>query len=136
MLDFNDEYSNTCLFIPSTSGRAAVVLPVFQAISKEIGSRRITKALAILMPTVILVSTSSTIIGAGSHLIALDMLKEFNNKNITFVKWLIWGLPFGVIMSFICCRVILFLFLDKEEVKTKLQPKKCRLNYQEMKNIQ
>ncbi|MCD4542503.1 anion permease, partial [Klebsiella pneumoniae subsp. pneumoniae] len=76
-------------FIPSTSGRAAVVLPVFQAISKEIGSRRITKALAILMPTVILVSTSSTIIGAGSHLIALDMLKEFNNKNITFVKWLI-----------------------------------------------
>ena len=117
-------------------GRAAVVLPVFQAISKEIGSRRITKALAILMPTVILVSTSSTIIGAGSHLIALDMLKEFNNKNITFVKWLIWGLPFGVIMSFICCRVILFLFLDKEEVKTKLQPKKCRLNYQEMKNIQ
>ena len=53
----------------------SVVLPVFQAISKEIGSRRITKALAILMPTVILVSTSSTIIGAGSHLIALDMLK-------------------------------------------------------------
>ncbi|HDR8253870.1 TPA: anion permease, partial [Bacillus cereus] len=114
-------------FIPSTSGRAAVVLPVFQAISKEIGSRRITKALAILMPTVILVSTSSTIIGAGSHLIALDMLKEFNNKNITFVKWLIWGLPFGVIMSFICCRVILFLFLDKEEVKTKLQPKKVQV---------
>lgn len=69
------------------------------------------------MPTVILVSTSSTIIGAGSHLIALDMLNEFNNKNITFVEWLIWGLPFGIIMSFISCRVILVLFLDKEEVK-------------------
>ena len=34
------------------------------------------------MPTVILVSTSSTIIGAGSHLIALDMLNEFNNKTL------------------------------------------------------
>lgn len=113
-------------FIPSTSGRAAVVLPVFQAISKEIGSRRITKALAILMPTVILVSTSSTIIGAGSHLIALDMLKEYNNKNITFVEWLIWGFPFGIIMSFISCRVILFLFLDKEEVKTKLNQKRIK----------
>ncbi|MEG7966720.1 anion permease [Bacillus sp. HNR-4] len=113
-------------FIPSTSGRAAVVLPVFQAICKEIGSRRIAKALAILMPTVILVSTSSTIIGAGSHLIALDMLNEFNNKNITFVEWLIWGLPFGIIMSFISCRVILVLFLDKEEVKTKLQQKKVK----------
>ncbi len=115
-------------FIPSTSGRAAVVLPVFQVISKEIGSRRITKALAILMPTVILVSTSSTIIGAGSHLIALDMLKEFNNKNITFIEWLIWGLPFGIVMSFICCRVVLFLFLDKEEVKTKLQQKEVKFN--------
>lgn len=115
-------------FIPSTSGRAAVVLPVFQAISKEIGSRRITKALAILMPTVILVSTSSTIIGAGSHLIALDMLKEFNNKDITFVEWLIWGLPFGVTMSFICCRVILILFLDKEEVKMTLQQKEVKFN--------
>lgn len=82
MLDFNNDYSNTCLLYSIYIGRAAVVLPVFQAISKEIGSRRITKALAILMPTVILVSTSSTIIGAGSHLIALDMLKEFNNKTL------------------------------------------------------
>ncbi|KWU62452.1 sodium:solute symporter [Bacillus mycoides] len=113
-------------FIPSTSGRAAVILPVFQAISKEIGSRRITKALAILMPTVILVSTSSTIIGAGSHLIALDMLDEFSNKNITFVEWLIWGLPFGITMSFISCRVILHLFLDKEEVKTEIHQKKIK----------
>ena len=80
------------------------------------------------MPTVILVSTSSTIIGAGSHLIALDMLKEFNNKDITFVEWLIWGLPFGVTMSFICCRVILILFLDKEEVKMTLQQKEVKFN--------
>ncbi|MEN1935912.1 SLC13 family permease [Paenibacillus sp. 102] len=110
-------------FIPSTSGRAAVILPVFQVLSKEIGSRRITKAMAILMPTVILVSTSSTLIGAGSHLIALDLLHEFSKKDISFIQWLIWGLPFGIIMSFIACHVTLWLFLDKEEMKREFTQK-------------
>lgn len=110
-------------FIPSTSGRGAVLLPVFQSLTKELGSRRVTKAMAILIPTIILVSTSSTIIGAGSHFIALDMLKEFSGKSISFVEWLIWGLPFGIVASFISCRVVLMLFLDKEERKKKLAPK-------------
>ncbi|XDY97116.1 SLC13 family permease [Bacillus manliponensis] len=107
-------------FIPSTSGRAAVVLPVFQSLSNEIGSKRITKAMAILIPTIILVSTSSTIIGAGSHFIALDLLKEISNKDISFVQWVLWGLPFGMVASAVSCKIILSMFLKKEEVKQVL----------------
>ncbi len=40
-------------FIPSTSGRAAVVIPVFRSIANATDDRRITRAIALLMPTVI-----------------------------------------------------------------------------------
>ncbi|OZI11831.1 sodium:solute symporter [Bacillaceae bacterium SAS-127] len=114
-------------FIPSTSGRAAVLLPVFHSLTTEIGSRRLTKAMAILLPTIILVSTSSTMIGAGSHFIALDMLKEFSGKEISFIEWLLWGLPFGIVASFLSCRIVLFLFLNKQERKLPLVSEKIAL---------
>ncbi|UHA73805.1 SLC13 family permease [Paenibacillus sp. 481] len=102
-------------FIPSTSGRAAVVLPVYQAISRAIGSKDVTRALAILMPTIILVSTISTLIGAGSHLIAVDLLQQFNGKSISFLQWMLWGMPFGIVASAISCQVVIRLFLRKED---------------------
>lgn len=114
-------------FIPSTSGRAAVLLPVFHSLTSEIGNKQITKAMAILIPTIILVSTSSTMIGAGSHFIALDMLKEFNGEGISFAEWLLWGLPFGVVASIVTCRIVLALFLTKEEMQRPLASKKLSL---------
>lgn len=114
-------------FIPSTSGRGAVLLPVFHSLTTEIGNKQITKAMAILIPTIILVSTSSTMIGAGSHFIALDMLKEFNGEGITFAEWLLWGLPFGVVASAVSCRIVLALFLTKEDMQRPLTSKKLSL---------
>ena len=62
--------------IPYTSGSGAVVLPLFKAISDAAADRKVTKALALLIPTVILVSTISTLVGVGSHLIANDLLGQ------------------------------------------------------------
>lgn len=100
-------------FIPSTSGRAAVVMPVFNSISESAGDKKITRALALLMPTVILVATISTLIGAGSHLIAIDLLDEISGESISFAQWAMWGVPFGAAASYISCGVIMKMFLDK-----------------------
>lgn len=54
--------------IPSTSGRAAVVMPVFNSLSRAADNPRISRALSLLIPTIILVSTICTLIGAGSTL--------------------------------------------------------------------
>ncbi len=107
--------------IPSTSGRAAVVIPVFRSIANAVGDRRITRAIALLMPTVILVATISTLIGAGSHLIANDLLDEIADVEISYAQWALYGVPFGVVSSYISCWVIMRLFLDKKRRNRPLE---------------
>ncbi len=104
-------------FIPSTSGRAAVVIPIFHSIANAANDKRITKAIAILMPTVILVSTIGTIIAAGSHLIANDLLYQISKQRISFTEWVVYGTPFGIIASYISCWVIMRMFLDKKRLQ-------------------
>lgn len=108
-------------FIPSTSGRAAVALPVFRSISEAADDRKITRALALLMPTVILVATVSTLIGAGSHLIAVDLLNTISGQSVSFLQWALWGVPFGVAASYVSCWVVMRLFLDKDRLDRRLE---------------
>ena len=108
-------------FIPSTSGRAAVALPVFRSISEAAGDRKVTRALALLMPTVILVATISTLIGAGSHLIAVDLLNTISGQGVSFLQWALWGVPFGVAASYVSCWIITKLFLDKDRLNRRLE---------------
>lgn len=108
------------LFIPSTSGRAAVTIPLFHSLSDTLEDKRIVKALALLIPTVILVSTISTLIGAGSHLIAVDLLGQIAGEHISFLQWMVWGLPFGIVASFGAGWLIMRLFLNREIMSQEL----------------
>lgn len=104
--------------IPSTTGRAAVALPVFQGLSGVLEARA-KRALALLIPTIILVSTISSLIGAGSHLIAVDLLQEITGQQVSFAQWLLWGLPFGAAASCAACWTVLRLFLTATERKAR-----------------
>jgi anion transporter len=106
--------------IPSTSGRAAVTYPVFRSISAAIDDKQIQRALCLLMPTIILVSTIVSLTGAGSHLVANDLLEQFGAQQISFGQWLLYGLPFGVITSYISCWVISRMFLKKRQLQQPL----------------
>ncbi|RBP63584.1 anion transporter [Brevibacterium sanguinis] len=110
------------VFIPSTSGRAAVVLPLFRTLADLFDDRRITRALALLMPTIILVTTISTIIGAASHLIAVDLLHQLTGETITFAHWALWGVPFGLAAAIASCWVVTRMFLDAELRARPLRP--------------
>jgi len=108
-------------FIPSTSGRAAVAMPVFNSLSDKIGDEKVSRALALLIPTIVLTSTICTLIGAGSHLIANDLLKQVSGTEISFLSWAIYGVPFGFAASAASCFVILRMFLGKEQRTIKLE---------------
>ncbi|MGI8996886.1 MAG: SLC13 family permease [Pyrinomonadaceae bacterium] len=108
-------------FIPSTSGRAAVTLPVFRSLAAAAGDQRVTRALALLMPTVILVATINTLIGAGSHLIANDLLEQIAKQRISFTWWAIYGVPFGVTAAYVSCWVVMRLFLRREQLDAELR---------------
>ncbi|HIK07848.1 MAG TPA: anion permease [Trichormus sp. M33_DOE_039] len=109
--------------IPSTSGRAAVTYPIFRSVAYAIEDQRTRRALALLMPSIILVSTIASLTGAGSHLVAKDLLVEISGKDISFSQWLLYGLPFGVVASYASCWVIMRLFLDKRRCQQKLDVK-------------
>ncbi|MGK3994081.1 SLC13 family permease [Sorangium sp. So ce1024] len=102
------------LFIPSVSGRAVIAIPIFRSISSIAADRRITRALALLFPTVILVSTIGSLVGAGSHLVANKLLSDVTGRRLSFGEWVLHGMPFGMAASGAACAVIMALFLDGE----------------------
>lgn len=108
------------LLIPSTSGRAAVVLPVHRAITRAVDDRSVTRALSLLVPVVVLVSTICTLVGAGSHLIANDLLDDVTGEPISFAQWLLWGFPFGLAASVVSCWAIGRMFLSAEVRRSPL----------------
>ncbi|GAB3300737.1 SLC13 family permease [Pseudoclavibacter terrae] len=101
--------------VPSTSGRAAVLLPVYRSLTERLGDARIAKALALLMPTVVLVSTTATLVGATSHLVAVDLLQQTTGDTISYLQWALWGAPFGIAASVVVCVAVQALFLRREE---------------------
>lgn len=107
--------------IPSTSGRAAVTIPVFESITNAARDKRITRALALLMPTIILVSTIVSLVGAGSHFVANDLLEQIVGEGISFAKWAMYGLPFGIVASYASCWVVTSLFLNKSTLDRHLK---------------
>lgn len=106
---------STALFVPSTSGRAALLLPVYLALAAVIQDRRIRRALALLFPTVILLSAGGTLIGAGAHLIAIEMIQRSGGASHGYLGWLLLGMPLALLASFGAAFVILFAFLRKVE---------------------
>lgn len=105
--------------IPSTSGRAAAALPALALLPEGDGRRR---AFALLIPVIILVATSAALTGAGSHLLAEDLLEQRLGEQFGFANWALWGLPFALASSILACAVILRLFLSAEERAIALDP--------------
>ncbi|MFD5316553.1 SLC13 family permease [Streptomyces sp. NPDC127098] len=98
----------TAFAIPATSGRAALALPVFLALARALAGRpRLVVALALLFPTVILLSAVATLIGAGAHLITVSVLWESTGERIGFHEWLLLGLPLAVVSSHLAAEVVL-----------------------------
>ncbi|AQU65143.1 SLC13 family permease [Streptomyces niveus] len=98
----------TAFAVPATSGRAALALPVFLALAKALADRtRLVVMLALLFPTVILLSAVATLIGAGAHLITVGVLWEQTGEELSFVTWLILGLPLAVVSSHLAAELVL-----------------------------
>ncbi|MGW2343472.1 SLC13 family permease [Streptomyces sp. NPDC001661] len=98
----------TAFAVPATSGRAALALPVFLSLAKVLADRRrLVVMLALLFPTVILLSAVATLIGAGAHLITVSVLWEATGERIGFTQWLLLGLPLAVVSSHLAAEAVL-----------------------------
>jgi anion transporter len=101
----------TTFAVPSTSGRAALALPVFTALAAALRQwPRLVRALTVLFPTVILLSAVGSLLGAGAHLITSQIVDAATGSGFGFVTWLILGLPLAVVASHAATEIVLALF--------------------------
>lgn len=99
-------------FIPSTSGRAALSMPIIQQLSEKFSIKE-QSVLAILAPVIILMSTSATLIGAGSHLIGIGLLESTAGQSISYSKWFILGVPFAIVITLVSFFIIKWILWPK-----------------------
>ncbi|MGJ7038485.1 di/tricarboxylate transporter [Shinella sp. BE166] len=105
----------TAFIIPSTSARAAMLAPVYLGLAAAIGNARVNRALALLFPSVILLSAGASLIGAGAHLVAAGMMERLRGQSPDFLGWIALAGPFSLLCSLFACAVLLRLFLTHEE---------------------
>ncbi|MCF7992809.1 MAG: anion permease [Thiohalocapsa sp.] len=110
----------TALFVPATSARAALMAPVFLALSERIDQPRVNKVLALVFPSAILLSAAASLTGAGAHLLTADLVAQLGGERLDFLRWLMLGLPFALASSFGATWVILRLFLTPAERRRPL----------------
>ncbi len=104
----------TAFIIPSTSGRAALLLPVFLALAGAMPDDRLRKPLGLLFPSVILLSAGGSLIGAGAHLIAVDAITRAGYPAIGFGGWILIAFPFALLSSLIAAWLIHWLFVPRD----------------------
>ncbi|MDO4762457.1 MAG: SLC13 family permease [Corynebacterium sp.] len=111
----------TAFMIPATSGRAALILPVFLALVPVLENthRWLAVSLSIILPSVVLLSAVASFIGAGAHLITAQILEESGFDGISFTQWMLYGLPLALVSSHISAEVI---YLATSTRKQRQQP--------------
>ena len=110
----------TALVIPSTSARAALLAPVYLAMTAAFQNERLNRALAIALPVNILLTAIGSLVGAGAHLVINDTLGQLVGSRFSFMEWLLLGLPFAAISAFGSTWMILRIFLTRQERSLRL----------------
>jgi di/tricarboxylate transporter len=103
----------TAFVLPSTSGRAALLLPVFAAVAAALPDPRLVRPLALLFPSVILLSAGGSLIGAGAHLVAVEAIRGATGLSLGYLDWSLLGLPLAMTACAAAAALILALFTPR-----------------------
>lgn len=112
----------TAFAVPSTSGRAALAIPVFVALARALSGRTpVVLALSLVFPSVILLSAVASYLGAGAHLITGQILTASGYEGFSFAGWLLYGLPLAFVSSHLCAELVLRLFTRPSDRRLPLE---------------
>lgn len=102
------------LVIPATSARAAITLPVVESMAER-ASPEFSKSIRTVVPVVVLTSAGASLLGAGAHIIAVELLQQSAGSSVNFVQWIMWCAPYALIATFLSVIVIKHRYLTKAE---------------------
>lgn len=94
--------------VPSTSGRASAMLPVYNILSGRFHQHK--KFFGIGIPVLILMGANTTLLGAGSHIIGIGILSTQTGESISYVEFLIYAMPFGLIVGLITLLILKMMY--------------------------
>ncbi|HEY6504546.1 MAG TPA: SLC13 family permease [Chitinophagaceae bacterium] len=91
----------------------ASILPLLKSLGNKSG---VTKALLLGVPIAATTGGMGTIIGSPPNLIAVGALENIG-INVSFLDWMIYGLPIAITLTVISCIVLIRLFIkDKTPI--------------------
>ncbi|MCL4301182.1 MAG: anion permease [Anaerolineae bacterium] len=105
----------TALIIPSVAIRTTLMLPVYTLIATSFRDQRINRALALMLPINLILTSVASLFGDGAHLVINDTLGQLTGRPLSFFQWALMGLPFAAISAFGATRIILRRLLDESQ---------------------
>ena len=101
----------------SNTAATAMVIASLMPLLNSLGSKSgLTKALLLGVPIAATTGGMGTVIGSPPNLIALGALENMG-INISFLQWMMYGLPIAVALTAIGCIVLIRIFLkDKTPI--------------------
>lgn len=96
------------IVVPSTSGRASAMLPVYNILSKKFYHHK--KFFGMSIPILILMGANTTLLGAGSHIIGIGILNAQTGESISYLEFFIYAMPFGLIIGLISLFILNFMY--------------------------
>lgn len=108
--------------VPGTTARAALWRPVLGALGERLGHPRQVAALAVLMPTVVLLSACAWLGGAAAHVLAVDYLAASRAPVPGVLGWSLIGLPFAALTGAAATVLVLNLCVSPAERRAALRP--------------
>ena len=103
----------TAFVVPATSARAAMLLPIHQMLAASLPDARMRRALAVLTPSIVLLSAGGVMTGAAAHVAALEMISVSGGPGIGYWHWMMLAFPVALLTCAAAVWLILVLFLDR-----------------------
>lgn len=105
----------TALIIPSVAIRTTLMLPVYTLIATSFRDQRINRALALMLPINLILTSVASLFGDGAHLVINDTLGQLTGQPLSFFKWVLMGVPFAALSAFGATRIILHRLLAESQ---------------------
>jgi len=102
--------SNFVSNVPATVLFMSLAMSILAKTGAKPGSSRLGKALMIAIPFAAMIGGIATPAGSSINILALDMLEKYAHLKITFLDWMVFGLPITIVMVPLSSFVLVKLF--------------------------
>lgn len=109
----------TVAAIPATSARAALSVPLVDDVDQHLTTKQQRTTMSMVVPITILMSAGISLLGAGAHIISVELLQASVGTSVNFLQWILYCAPYAILSTAISVFVITRMFssrADRREV--------------------